>query len=65
MGIKDTHMTAAQAAEFLSLTEHQVWVLCKEGKLVGAEKIADLWLIPKESVEVYRYLKRKKYKPRK
>ncbi|MBQ6664173.1 MAG: helix-turn-helix domain-containing protein [Synergistaceae bacterium] len=60
MGLKDTHMTAAQAADFLSLTRQQIVSLCTSNKLVGAEKVGTAWLIPRESVEVYQYLKRKK-----
>ena len=60
MGIKDTHLTVTQAAELLSLTRQQVASLCTSNKLVGAEKVGTAWLIPRESVEVYQYLKRKK-----
>ena len=60
MSISDTHMSAAQAAGYLNLSRRQVLTLCRQKKLIGAEKIGEFWIIPKESVEVYRYLKRHK-----
>ena len=54
-------MTAAQAADFLSLSKTQVCALCKDGKLTGAEKMGTAWIIPRGNVEVYQYLKRRKH----
>ena len=64
MSIADTHMSVTQAAEYLYLTRQQVLNLCKDKKLIGAEQIGEFWVIPRESVEVYKYLQRKKYQPR-
>ena len=60
MSLSDTHMSVTQAAEYLSLTRQQVLTLCSQKKLIGAEKIGEFWVIPKGSVETYRYLKRHK-----
>ncbi len=60
MSISDTHMSVTQAAEYLALTRRQVLRLCRQKKLIGAEKIGEVWVIPKGSVEAYRYLKRHK-----
>ena len=41
-----THMTVREAAERWSLTERRVQLLCKQGRVAGAERTGDIWLIP-------------------
>ncbi len=55
--IRENFMTAPQAAQYLGITRNRVGRLCLEGRFIGAGKIDDMWLIPRESVENHRRLK--------
>lgn len=48
--IREHYMTTPQAAKYLGLTRHRVGRLCLEGRFLGAGKIDDMWLIPREAV---------------
>ena len=45
MGIVD-YITAQEAAEKWEITRRRVQILCVEGRIQGAIKKANLWLIP-------------------
>jgi hypothetical protein len=50
----DDYVTASEAAKILGKTSGMIWVLCKDGKLLGAKKMGNAaWLIPRASVESY------------
>ena len=55
--IREHYMTSPQAAKYLGLTRHRVGRLCLEGRFLGAGKIDDMRLIPREAVENYTRLK--------
>ena len=55
--IREHYMTTPQAAKYLGLTRHRVGRLCLEGRFLGAGKIDDMWLIPREAVENHKRLK--------
>ena len=59
---RDTYVapvfTTAQAAEALDLTPGHIRQLCQKGILMGATKMGRDWIIPRESVDVYKYIKR-------
>ena len=48
--IRENYMTAPQAAEYLGITRNRVGRLCLEGRFIGAGKIGDTWLIPRDVV---------------
>jgi hypothetical protein len=41
------YMTAQEAADKWGITRRRVQILCVEGRITGAIKMANLWLIPK------------------
>ena len=51
-------MTTVQAAELLGKGINLIAKLCQNGRLPGAEKIGNAWLIPRESVLNYKPGKR-------
>ncbi|MBQ4431473.1 MAG: helix-turn-helix domain-containing protein [Synergistaceae bacterium] len=55
--IRENFMTAPQAAQYLGITRNRVGRLCLEGRFIGAGKIDDMWLIPREAVIEHRRLK--------
>ena len=55
--IRENYMTAPQAAKYLGITRNRVGRLCIEGRFLGAGKIDDMWLIPREAVENHKRLK--------
>ena len=55
--IRRNYMTAPQAAKYLGITRNRVGRLCLEGRFLGAGKIDDMWLIPREAVENHKRLK--------
>jgi excisionase family DNA binding protein len=57
-------MTTTGAAKLIGKTSDLIAKLCQSGRLPGAEKIGNTWLIPRASVEAYRPAKRGA-KPRK
>ena len=42
-------MTSVEAGEKWSLSKRRVAVLCAEGRIPGAEKKANVWLIPDDA----------------
>lgn len=54
------YMTSKQAAEYLHRTDRLICILCKDGKLAGAKKIGNLWLIPEDTVKIYEIVHGKK-----
>jgi len=54
----ENYVTAMQAAELLGRGIRIVAKLCQEGRLAGAEKIGNAWLIPRTSVLNYKPQKR-------
>lgn len=42
-------MTTRDAAEKWGLTNRMVQHYCKEGKIIGAEKMGKMWLLPKNT----------------
>ena len=50
------YMTVKQAAEYLKHTDSTVCKLCKAGKLAGAMKIGNLWLIPEDTIKIYKII---------
>jgi hypothetical protein len=51
--IKEGYVTAAEAAAIIGKKIRMIAVLCQTGKLPGAEKLGNSWLIPRASVESY------------
>jgi hypothetical protein len=51
--IKDGYVTAIQASEIIGKGINLIAKLCQVGRLPGAEKIGNTWLIPRASVESY------------
>lgn len=43
------YITAQEAADKWSITRRRVQILCSEGRIEGALKKANLWLIPIEA----------------
>ena len=54
------YMTVKQAAEYLKHTDSTICKLCKAGKLKGAIKIGNLWLIPESTIKIYEIIHGKK-----
>ena len=51
--IKEEYVTAIQASEIIGKSINLIAKLCQSGRLPGAEKIGNTWLIPRASVESY------------
>ncbi|MDR1915477.1 MAG: helix-turn-helix domain-containing protein [Synergistaceae bacterium] len=51
--IKEGYVTATEAAAIIGKKIRMIAVLCQSGRLPGAEKIGNTWLIPRASVESY------------
>ncbi|WP_333593973.1 DNA-binding protein [Anaerospora hongkongensis] len=43
------YITAQEAADKWGITRRRVQILCSEGRIDGAIKMANLWVIPKEA----------------
>ena len=41
-------MTAKEAGELWGLTARRVQILCDNGKVNGAQKLGNMWVIPKD-----------------
>ena len=55
------YMTLKEAAEKWDVTPHRVNYLCAGGRIPGAVKMANIWLIPKDAEKpVDRRLKKSK-----
>lgn len=48
-GIFMDYITAQEASEKWCITRRRVQILCSEGRINGAIKIANLWMIPKNA----------------
>jgi hypothetical protein len=51
--IRDGYITATEAATITGKKIRMIATLCQSGRLPGAEKIGNTWLIPRASVESY------------
>jgi hypothetical protein len=51
--IKEGYVTSIQASEIIGKGINLIAKLCQSGRLSGAEKIGNTWLIPRASVESY------------
>ena len=47
------YMTSKQAAEYLKRSDALIRKLCKAGKLAGATKAGNTWLIPEKTIKTY------------
>lgn len=45
----DSYMTAAQAADKWGVSVRTVQTLCSKGKIEGAYKMANVWIIPEDT----------------
>ena len=43
------YISAKEVAEKWSITRRRVQVLCEEGRIQGAFKLSDVWVIPKDA----------------
>ena len=50
MSAREEYVSIPEAAEILNLKRNRIGVLCREGRFPGAAKIANNWMIPRESV---------------
>jgi hypothetical protein len=51
--IRDGYITVADASKLSGRGIKMIARLCQSGRLAGAEKIGNAWLIPRASVESY------------
>lgn len=42
-------ITVQEAAERWNITDRQVQILCKEGRIEGAVKLSRIWIIPEDA----------------
>jgi len=43
------YITAQEAADKWGITRRRVQILCAEGRIEGATKMANLWVLPKDA----------------
>ncbi|QSX09579.1 helix-turn-helix domain-containing protein [Alkalibacter rhizosphaerae] len=43
------YMSAQEAADKWGITKRRVQVLCSENRIEGAEKMGNMWIIPKDA----------------
>ena len=43
------YLSAKEVAEKWDITRRRVQVLCEEGRIQGAFKLSDVWIIPKDA----------------
>lgn len=55
----DGYITVQEAAEKWNVTPRQVQILCKEGRIKGAEMMSRIWIIPKDAEKPTRKPKEK------
>lgn len=53
------YITAQEAAEKWNVTPRQVQILCKEGRIKGAEMMSRIWIIPEDAEKPTRKPKEK------
>jgi excisionase family DNA binding protein len=51
--LQGNYLTTTEAAKLIRKTSDLIAKLCQSGRLPGAEKIGNTWLIPRASVESY------------
>lgn len=51
--LRENYVTTAEAAELIGKGPNMIAKLCQAGRLPGAEKIGNTWMIPRKSVENY------------
>lgn len=56
--LKEKYVTVDEAADLANRKTSLIRTLCREGRLPGAEKMGNSWIIPKESVLNYQPAKR-------
>jgi hypothetical protein len=56
--IREGYITASEASRIIGKKIRMIAALCQTGRLSGAEKIGNTWLIPRASVEGYTPKKR-------
>ena len=61
------YMTLKEAAEKWSISPQRINTLCLDGRIEGASKVGNLWLIPKDTlkpvdnrIKTGKYIKKKK-----
>ncbi len=52
--IKQNFLTLPECVEFLSLSKTTVFAMCRDKRLIGAEKISGRWFIPRDSAMAYK-----------
>jgi len=50
-GARMEYMTAQEAAEKWGITRRRVQILCSNGRITGAVKMANLWVLPTDAVK--------------
>lgn len=45
------YISTVEAAEKWNLSRRRVGVLCKEGRIAGAQLIGDTWIIPEDAMK--------------
>lgn len=43
------YLSAKEAAEKWNISRRRVQILCEEGRIPGAFKLSDVWIIPKDA----------------
>ena len=56
--LRGKYLTTAEAAELIGKGANMIAKLCQAGRLPGAEKMGNSWIIPRESVLNYQPAKR-------
>jgi excisionase family DNA binding protein len=51
--LQNNYVTTPEAAKLIGKTADMIAKLCQAGRLPGAEKIGNTWLIPRAAVESY------------
>ena len=54
------YMTVKQALKHLKLSESRICQLCKAGKIAGATKAGNTWLIPNDTIKIIEIINGKK-----
>lgn len=45
------YLSAKETAEKWNISRRRVQLLCEEGRIVGAFKLSDVWVIPKDAAK--------------
>lgn len=56
------YMTVLQIAGKWDVTVRQIQVLCKQGRIKGAERMGGMWIIPENAVKPTKYKTKSKNK---